>query len=206
LTAAPSADRCVNGTLLYQFWIDGGNGVVGDANDTLLQDFTTVPRFEDAPAATTNYCVVAKCSTASSPPCSGATTCQSITVDCPGDANAYDNDAWWARVGWSNKTTLTVPASNQVMDVAKGASINALRAGGVPASTYATTCVANNSTALSYSEPANPPQGDAFYYLLRGQDTLCNENQKYTTYAPRETPTAVDRRDDPTFGVISCPQ
>jgi hypothetical protein len=57
---------------------------------------------------------------------------------------------------------------------------------------------------VSFIDAANPPVGDGFYYLLRGQGTFCNENTKYTTYSPKETPTAVDRRDDVTNGVTSC--
>jgi len=226
LTATPAADRCVNGALLYQWWIDGdNNGTAGTAGDTLLQDFTTVPRFEDAPGATTQYCVVAKCSTGVSAPCSGATQCLNVAVTCPGTPNALDNDAWWANVRWSNKTTLTVPPANQTLDVARGASLNALRAS-TPPGTYTTTCLANNSTSTSFNEAANPPLGDAFYFVLRGQDVLCNENRLYTTFSKtcsnngsvcsvnadcgagtcvlRETPASPDRRDDATFGINSC--
>ncbi|HXV74833.1 MAG TPA: hypothetical protein VD788_00825, partial [Candidatus Polarisedimenticolaceae bacterium] len=76
-----SANRCLDGTLQYQFWRDGNaNNMGGDPLDTLLRGWTDNPVLIDAPTSTTNYVVEARCST--------ATTCVNrsainVAVNCP---------------------------------------------------------------------------------------------------------------------------
>jgi hypothetical protein len=51
-------------TAQYQFWIDGNlNGIVGDAGDKLLRDWTDGSTFVDAPLVATRYGVRVRCST-----------------------------------------------------------------------------------------------------------------------------------------------
>jgi len=80
--AGSTADRCSGGALQYRFWIDSsGNGVVGDAGDVLLRDWTDNALLDNAPTFSTRYGVEARCGSATS--CSSSHTAL-VTVPCPG--------------------------------------------------------------------------------------------------------------------------
>ena len=190
--------------VLSQFWIDGNtNGVLGEIpQDTLVQDFSPNPVYQDAPLADVTYGVIVKCSSASSAPCSGVTAIRFIDVGCPGVQNTYLAEAWWAQLKFATKTQLTVPFANQTLDLHRG-TLSTLR-GTALGNFGGGSCLFNNTTAVSFTDATVPTLGDGLYYLIRGEDTNCNENQKYTTFSPKETPTAIDRRDDLVNGVTSC--
>jgi hypothetical protein len=82
---ASVADRCLDGVLQYQFWIDGdSNNVGGDPADTLMRNWTDNPSIVDAPIRTTNYVVNVRCSTATT--CVGTTSVY-VPVNCPSSGN-----------------------------------------------------------------------------------------------------------------------
>jgi hypothetical protein len=185
-----SADRCLDGTLLYQFWIDGdGNGTLGDAEDTIAREFAVDPIFEDAPSLTTRYGVRVKCS--SSPaPCTDDETVL-VTVGCPGAPGTYLSEAWWTNLRFDDETTLVTPLAHQRIDAVRGV-LNALRAGGAFGGE---TCLASDLSGRTITDAATPASGDGFYYLLRGADAACNENRSWRTFSAAENPGDPARRD-----------
>ncbi len=80
LSASAIVDRCVDGVLLYQFWIDvDGNGAIGPI-DVLLRDYGVDPVFRDAPDVTTRYLTQAKCTSSTSGPCAGSLAAAILVV------------------------------------------------------------------------------------------------------------------------------
>ena len=157
-----SADRCVTGMLLFQFWVDGNNnGVGGDAADTLVQEFSPNSSYLDAPTVTTNYAVRVKCSSATSGVCAGAWSATTVTVTQP---NAFLT----SQLKFSNKTTIASPTGALTqfpMDLLRapfsgpfGASFNFA----------GTTCLFNNvPTSTVLTDATVPTLGNGLYYLLR---------------------------------------
>ena len=99
LSAAESfADSCIDGTLLYEFWIDGDqDNQVGGPIDVLLRGATDGSSLSVAPTETTNYCVKVTCS--SDPSCSEV-ACEQVEVlgDAPGPPCTPPPTgmvAWW---------------------------------------------------------------------------------------------------------------
>ncbi|MEW5806737.1 MAG: MopE-related protein [Acidobacteriota bacterium] len=61
-SSGTSADKCVDGTFQYQWWIDNdGDGTI-EGTDTMLYDWSDRYYYFDAPTADTWYCVKAVCS------------------------------------------------------------------------------------------------------------------------------------------------
>ncbi len=82
---ASTADRCLDGVLQFQFWLDGNdNGSGGDAEDTLLRGWTDNSEIVDAPKDTTQYVVDVRCSTDTA--CSSSTSL-TVNVSCPASGN-----------------------------------------------------------------------------------------------------------------------
>ena len=204
---ASTVDVCPGGVVQYQFWIDAnGNGVVGDAGDSLLRDFTDLATFLDAPQRTTRYGVKVRCS--SSPGCdtvdgsSAATTL--VTVNCPSTGNLRAAFGQTIRVDKSNPLSTAEPDASAVVSWPVAASVDAIRgslSGSPPAPATATlkggggftgtviACVASNSPVTSsIVSNEDPGAGNAFYVLVRGQTTqYCNQSGPgYTSGAARE--------------------
>jgi hypothetical protein len=178
--SASSLNACNDGPAQYQFWIDGNlNGIVGDAGDTLLRDWTDGSTFIDAPQNTTRYGVRVRCSTATS--CSGGGVLH-VVVNCPstGNAKAAFNQTIFvddAGVSWPATATVDLIRGNLV----------ALRASGGNYTGTVSTCLANNVTATAVADGSSPGLGGATYYLVRPTvATFCNQTPGYTTNHPKE--------------------
>jgi hypothetical protein len=171
---------CNSGTVQYQFWIDGNlDGIVGNAGDTLLRDWTDAPTFLDAPQQSTRYGVRVRCSSATS--CSGGTVLD-VVVNCPSTGNAKAAFNQTIRV---DDAGVSWPATATV-DLVRG-NLVALRASGGNYTGTVSTCLANNVTAAAVADGSSPGPGGATYYLVRPTVApFCNQTPGYTTNHPRE--------------------
>jgi hypothetical protein len=177
-----SADRCIDGTLEYQFWIDANeDGVLQEPDDLLLRDWTDNPLRVEAPRETTVYGVRVRCSSGAA--CQG-TAFETVVVQCPSTGNARFDQA----IAFEARDRLAWSASERV-DAFRG-SLNALRA----ASSGGTgdfgksleACLLDGVEARELTDaflPAAP--GDASYYLVRS--AACNA-PSWSTAAPGEVP------------------
>jgi len=182
---------CNSGIVQYQFWRDGNlNGIVGDAGDTLLRDWTDGSTFVDAPQVTARYGVRVRCSTATA--CQGATVLN-VAVNCPSTGNAK---AAFSQAIHVDKTSLLPPepdtavvvnwAATTSLDLVRG-NLAALRASGGNYTGTVSTCLANNVTANGVADGSNPGSGGATYFLARPTVApFCNQTPGYTTNHPRE--------------------
>ncbi len=179
------ADQCVNGTLQYQFWIDGdANGVLGDPSDSLLRDWTDNPVYIDAPSASTDYGVIARCSSA--PACgSGGTNTAflPVTVTCPSTGTI--GGPFGQAVGFSDKTTLSWTTST-TYDAIRG-DLGTLRTSGTFNGSVQ-ACLANDATGTSVTDATDPTSGNGLYYLVRGGGGAgaCNATPSWGTGAGSE--------------------
>jgi hypothetical protein len=180
-----AADRCLNGVLQFQFWNNNnGNGVVGDAGDTLLRDWTDTSKFVDAPVTTTQYGVKVRCSTELS--CDTATNSliTAVSVACPTNNNLASlrvskpgagapgaEPEWDSAITWGG--TLTV-------DLIRG-DLAGLRSSGGVTNVSTLGCLANNLLSAGVSD--NTPLGFLAYYLMKASDTQCNVPGNAGTYA-----------------------
>ena len=205
---ASTIDVCLNGVAQYQYWLDGNNnGIVGDAGDTLLRDWTDGSAFVDAPQASTRYGVRVRCSSNTSCDQADGSSAATVlvTVPCPSTGTMK------ARFFQSivvNKASLTgaEPDASTTVNWATTAVVDAIR-GNLIALRAATgnytgtiqACVGNNvsGTALAV-DATNPGPGGALYYLVRpAVPVLCNETGglSYKTGHPSEVPGSGGDRD-----------
>ena len=190
---ASSLNACNGGTVQYQFWIDGNlNGIVGDAGDGLLRDWTDGSTFIDAPLVTTRYGVRVRCST--------ATACQSgavldVAVTCPSTGNAKAPFGQSIHVdkptllGAEPDVSATVNwAVTATVDLVRG-NLVALRASGGNYTGTVSTCAGNNVSANAIADGTSPGAGGSLYYLVRPTSAaFCNQSPGFTTNHPKETP------------------
>ncbi len=163
-----SADRCVDGTLLFRFCVSVDDDCA-DPTDTILRSFTDNPAVIDAPGATTHYAVDVRCSSDAS--CQDSTGL-TVQVLCPGAVQAIP------AVVAPSKLTLSWGESRP-FDVARGI----LDADRVELSTYVESLyLANRPAATSYSIAADTPPADTgVWYLFRppgglgSGSGLCND-------------------------------
>ncbi len=154
-----SADRCLDGTLLFRFCKSSDDDCT-DPEDTILRSFTDNPAVIDAPDATTHYAVDVRCSSDASCQDSAGLTVQ---VLCPGAVQAIP------AVLAPSKLTLAWGQSRP-FDVARGI----LDADRIELSTYAENLyLANRPAATSYSIATDAPPADTgFWYLFRPPGAL----------------------------------
>jgi hypothetical protein len=186
-----SLNACNDGNVQYQFWIDGNlNGVVGDAGDTLLRDWTDGSTFLDAPQLTTRYGVRVRCSTATS--CSGSAVLN-VGVNCPSTGNAKAEFGQAIHVGKASlagvepdpAVTVNWPVTANV-DLVRG-NLIALRAASGNYTGTVSTCLGNNVNANAVVDGTNPGAGGATYFLVRPTVApFCNQTPGYTTNHPKE--------------------
>jgi len=191
--SASTVNACNGGTLQYQFWIDGNlNGVVGDAGDTLLRDWTDGSTFVDAPQVTTRYGVRVRCSTATL--CQGSAVLN-VGVNCPSTGNAK---AAFPQAIHVDKGSLLGPepdpsvtvnwAASASADVLRG-NLIALRASGGNYTGTVSACVANDLSGTGVLDGSNPGAGGATYFLARPTvAAFCNQTPGYTANHPKEAP------------------
>ncbi|HJQ97931.1 MAG TPA: hypothetical protein VJ826_06410 [Candidatus Polarisedimenticolaceae bacterium] len=186
-----TVNACNGGTVQYQFWIDGNlNGIVGDAGDTLVRDWTDGSTFVDAPRSTTRYGVRVRCSTATS--CQGGSVLD-VAVNCPSTGNAK---AAFGQVVHVDKTSLLPPEPDASVTVSWAVSASAdlirgnlaaLRASGGNYTGTVAACLANDIAANGVADGSNPGAAGATYYLVRPISApFCNQTPGYTTNHPRE--------------------
>jgi hypothetical protein len=168
-----SVDRCLNGTVQYQFWVDANaNGTVGDAGDALLRDWTDNSVLIDAPLATTRYGLKARCSTDVT--CDTATNSivLNVPVNCPSTSTLSVASI---RVGKTAGLGGTEPDSNVTVDgwggpltvsIVRG-DLNALRASGGVTNVESGGCVASAAFVASVADASLVSPGAAKYFLVR---------------------------------------
>jgi hypothetical protein len=202
----------------YQFWNDANaNGVVGDAGDVLLRDWTDGSTFIDAPVITTQYGVKARCST--DPNCASGSnaTVLNIPVVCP--STGTQRAPFGQTIQVSKVNPLTTPEPDPAVRISWPAavSVDAIRGslgalrGAASFTGSILSCLATNSAPTSFlpttgSENADPGAGNGFYYLVRGQTTaFCNQTGPgYTSGAPKEKP-GRDAQLDADPASATCP-
>jgi hypothetical protein len=187
-----AADRCVDGTLLFRFFVDSDASGGFSAGDAVLRPFGTSPTLLEAPYVTTRYGVTVKCSTGGTGACAGADAVATFTSNCVPPPAVYDASLWWTQVRWSSKSVLKLPPFGEITDLVRG-DLGLLRGTGSFAASAA-ACLGNDQTGWSIAEPAVPAQGSGYYYLLRGQ-VRCNEVTSYRTFSARENPGNPGQRD-----------
>ena len=169
LTAVNSmADRCVGGTLQFQYWIDGnGDNAGGDPADTLVRSWTDNPDLLEAPAGDTTYVVDVRCSSDLS--CADSAHVF-VAVACPSSGNL---GAAFPTVTAPDKTSLSW-----------GSSINYDFATGLLSglSSYTTSSTGQNQgPASSFGTGGSPASGTGVWFLFRtpgalgGGGGFCNE-------------------------------
>jgi len=194
-----TADACVNGVLLYRFFVDRDASGTFSAGDTVVRDFTAGSSVVEAPSTTTRYGVTVRCSAGGSGGCSGADATATFPISCAPPPPVFDPELWWARVGWTNDNTLSGPPYGEVVDVIRG-SLDLLRSTGSFAASGA-ACLANDAGFPPLADTTPLPAGSGFYYVLRGQ-VNCNDTRSYSTYSPRENPANPGKRD---AELTACP-
>jgi hypothetical protein len=199
LAGGSSADRCVNGTLLYRFFVDVDASGTFSAGDTELQEFSTASSHTTAPSETTRYGVTVRCSAGGTGGCSGADAAAEFVVSCAPPPPVFDSQLWWARVRFANKTTLAAPPAGEYVDLVRG-SLDLLRSTGSFAAS-SPACLADNVAFPSITDGTTPAAGSGFYYLLRGQ-VICNDSTSYRTYSPQENAGNPGMRD---AEISACP-
>jgi hypothetical protein len=193
------ADRCSNGALLFRFFEDRDASGTYSPGDLELAPFATSPVYTTSPTTATRYGVTVRCSAGGTGSCLGADATAGFSLTCAPPPPVYDPALWWTKLRMPTRTTLSVPPHGEILDVVRG-DLGALRASG----TYAGStpvCLVNDGTSTSLQDVAVPARGEGFYYLLRGQ-RICNDNQGYRTYAPRENPADPAKRDTE---LLACP-
>jgi hypothetical protein len=160
-------DRCLNGVVQYQFWIDGNeNAIVGDVGDVLLRDWTDDSMLVDAPLSR------ARCSSDTS--CDSATSSivVHVPVTCPSTATLSVASI---RVGKTSGLGGVEPDGNVTIDgwggsltvsIVRG-DLNALRSSGGVTNVESGGCVANAAFVASVADVSALSPGAAKYFLLR---------------------------------------
>jgi len=187
-----TADRCMNGTLLYQFFVDADGSGTFDPGEPVLRDYGTASGFRDAPVATTRYGVSVRCSSGGSGNCGGATATATFTLTCGPPPPLFDAALWWTNVRFGSGTRIEAPPYGEIVDLVRG-DLGLLRSTGSFAASGA-TCLANDVAFPPHFDAAAPSVGSGFYYLLRGQ-VSCNDSRSYSTHHARENPPNPGQRD-----------
>jgi hypothetical protein len=195
--AGSSADRCIDGTLQYQFWRDSDDsGTIDTAVDERLRDWTDNPLLLAVPRRTTTYGAFARCSSA--PACAGSATpaLATVVVNCP----ATGNVRFTQRIVFSGPDDVGWPVVETV-DAIRG-NLNDLRAasggGAGDFGTSVETCVLDGVPASGFSDATVPPNpGDARYWLVRS--AACNA-PGWGSGGPGEVPGR-----DSTIPASTCP-
>jgi hypothetical protein len=212
-----SVDSCLMGPKQYQFWVDGnGNGIAGDAGDTLLRDFSDLPTALAAPDATEQLAVIAACP--GEPLCDtdgSATAVATVTVNCPpGITRSAFGQTIYVEKGLyggyiDTEIRWTAPkAFNWVRGCLFGTCSGgvSLRGSGTFTGTV-DSCLSSPSAASSVidTSAADTTPGNTWFYLVRGRVAACGATAPgYTTNAASESPgrdAALDA--DPVAG--TCP-
>jgi hypothetical protein len=208
-----SVDRCINGVIQFQYWVDTNvNGVVGDAGDTLLRDWTENSAYVDAPLVTTQYGVKARCS--SDVNCDSATnalalnvpvTCPSsatlsvasIRVDKTGGLGGAEPDANATIGGWGGNLNVSIVRGDLI----------ALRASGGVTNVESGGCLVNGAFVSSAADTSAVAPGAGKYFLLKTPQ-VCNVvgSGGYTEGVASEKPGAAGSRDaDISADPDACP-
>ncbi len=196
---ASFADSCTDGILQFQFWIDGNaNGVLGDAADILLRDWTDNPFFVTAPTTTTPYGVNVRCSSAPTV-CLGAAV-HTVVVDCPSSVafKGADEPMVESIRLEADRQTISWP-TEQFVDVIRGNLDALLSTGGYDGTVEA--CVLDG-VSTDHAIDTELPATRNLYYLARGRALAlsCNEIGGWTTGGD-----ALDRDAEINAAVNSCP-
>jgi hypothetical protein len=206
-----SADRCLDGTLQYRFYVDADNSGTIDGADTLLRDWTDNSLLLDAPTGTTTYAVEARCS--SDTTCGTGTdnhlAFTTVNVSCPSTGNL--KTAFTQTVGADSKTQFSWGVADTV-DVFRG-NLGGTGSGGGASSLTGTgsflnsveTCLQNDQNISSFVDATNPSagSGNAVYYLVRGKGgQFCNQAGSWNSGGGSQ---AGDRDADIDGSANACP-
>jgi len=208
-----TVDRCLNGIVQFQYWADANvNGIVGDAGDVLLRDWTDNSTFIDAPLITTQYGVKARCST--DPNCDSASNgiALNVPVACPSTATlsvasirvgktagvgGAEPDGNVTIDGWGGNLTVSL-VRGDLVTLRSSAGLTNVATGG---------CVANGTFTAAVSDATLPAPGAGSYFLVR-TPSVCNVvgSGTYSENQVSEKPGAGGGRDaDIAADADACP-
>jgi hypothetical protein len=208
-----TVDRCLNGIVQFQFWIDAnGNGIVGDGGDALLRDWTDNSTLIDAPLITTQYGMRSRCSTDTT--CDSATNSivLSVPVTCPSTSTLsvagirVGKTAGFGGSEPDSNVTITGWGGNLTVSIVRG-DLNALRSSGGVTNVETGGCVANATFAASVADVSPLPAGAGKYFLLK-TPPACNVagSGTYSENQPTEFAGAGgNRNSDVSADPDSCP-
>jgi len=197
-----TADRCTDGTLQFQFWNNSGASttVLSLADgDVLMKDWSDNPVFIDSPIVDTTYGVNIRCS--SDPTCTTQTDeavlSRLVTVACPDNSVTVTGaTAFGLNLTWNTKNQITWENTILTVDLLRGDLLNLRSTGNYTTSVL--SCPADSQLASSWNV-GSPTAGQAWFFLVRREDTFCNEDAgSYSTKAASEqgsTPFSGSARD-----------
>jgi len=193
-------DACLMGPRQYQFWVDGnGNGIAGDAGDTLVRDFSDLPTVFAAPDATQQFAVIAACP--GEPSCDtdgSATAVSTVTVGCPpGITRSAFGQTIYVEKGNGYYDTEIRWAAPKEFNWVRGCLFGTCN-GGVTLRGSGTftgaidKCLSSPTAASSVVDPGvgegGPISGNNWFYLVRGRVALCGATAPgYTANAASES-------------------
>ena len=186
--SASSADQCSDGTVNFRFWEDLDDSGTFSAGDTLLRNFTDNPIIVVSPVVTTTYGVDVICTSDPDCPPDLALT-QEIIVACPENLILTGGTPFAPTIEFTSKTRLAWSPPS-VVDVVRGNLITLRNTG-----SFATTIALNGCLWESHEDGitgaltnlADPGVGAAFFFVVRPENTFCNENAgSYSTKHAKE--------------------
>jgi len=207
--SSSTADRCVDGTLQYKFYVDADNSGTIDGADTLLRDWTDNPLYLDAPTGTKTYAVEARCS--SDTACGTGTDNHfafvTVSVSCPSTGNL--KTSFSQAIGADSKTQFSWGVADTV-DVYRGNLSGAGSGGGANSLTgtgsfldTVESCLQDDANISSFTDATNPNAASGVYYLVRPKGgAFCNQAGSWNSGG---TGQAGDRDADIDASANACP-
>lgn len=186
--AESSANKCVDGSLTYKFWLDSdSDGTITDEPGTsILYDWSARVTYPDNPVGQQKYCVEVRCAT--------DTNCVDYTCVDAGPAplgpgiviglvfnTAKTTISWNAAVNGAAYDT--IKGDLDVL-ISTGGNFTTSLPGGSSPDDY--QCINSGSSSTSTSVPYTPTAaGQGFYYLVRAENVTAL-NGTYSTEIARE--------------------
>jgi hypothetical protein len=170
--AASSANKCVDGSLNYRFWLDSdADGTISDEPaSSILYEWSDKNVYVDNPVSEQQYCAEIRCAT--------DTGCVDHTCVAAGPAPA--GPAVGVVTGYKfsddQKTIMewTVDINATSYDIVKG-DLDLLRTNSGDFSASSPSCHENDSVDTQTSDATNPTgNGQGFYYLARASNAQGN--------------------------------
>jgi hypothetical protein len=203
--SASEANRCVDGTLQFQFWIDGdSDGAGGDTADTLLRGWTDDAVITHAPEQSVTYAVDVRCS--SDHTCSAATS-SPTTVTCP-STNSRPLGTWddtiyvfpgycasdpetYCNSDLDCPGSCTIPYDGTIyiswLSKATRRKTGTVRLDdGGKSKAFESYTFWKNQDIIGFSDSTMPAAGSAYWYILSPDGPECNARGSWQNTADSE--------------------